>query len=259
MMGPAHALSGMAAWGVGAPAVAAFVNNIPSLPLVGQPPAFNLTFGTWLLGMVVCAGAALAPDLDHPERSSASNSLGVVTNTLSRFLELISGGHRKGTHSFVGIAFFTALVVLSMQFLAPWGPLLVVFLLSAFTANALDLDKVLPQLPGLPARIVLAGLCTVAAHTLSGGDYGWLMYAMMFGTFLHIVGDFITIGGVPWLWPIMQRTWHILPLRAGGTVENWVITPLLILTLGYALWNGVANREVLDHPVETTRVSAQAR
>ena len=51
MMGPAHSLSGAAAWlGVGAAAAAA---------------GHGMPWPVLLAGALICAGAALAPDLDH--------------------------------------------------------------------------------------------------------------------------------------------------------------------------------------------------
>src|SRR6478736_773436 len=100
MMGPAHSLSGAAAWlGVGAAAAAA-----------GHP----MPWPVLVVGALICAGAALAPDLDH-KSATISRAFGPVSKTLCEVVDKISyavykatrapkdarrtGGHRTLTHT----------------------------------------------------------------------------------------------------------------------------------------------------------------
>ncbi|HEX7463066.1 MAG TPA: metal-dependent hydrolase, partial [Dermatophilaceae bacterium] len=71
-------------------------------------PAF-LAFGakaglvSTAVGAAVCAGAALLPDIDHPQ-STMGTILGPVSETVARGVAVVSGGHRGATHSAVGVA-----------------------------------------------------------------------------------------------------------------------------------------------------------
>jgi LexA-binding, inner membrane-associated putative hydrolase len=51
-------------------------------------------------------GAAVLPDIDHPD-GSVAYSFGFVTEGFAWLIEHVSGGHRHGTHSLAGIAAFT--------------------------------------------------------------------------------------------------------------------------------------------------------
>ena len=102
MMGPAHSLSGAAAWlGVGAAAAAA-----------GHP----MPWPVLLVGALICAGAALAPDLDH-KAATISRAFGPVSRGLCEIVDKLSyavykatrkqgdprrtGGHRTLTHTWL--------------------------------------------------------------------------------------------------------------------------------------------------------------
>ena len=82
MMGPAHSLSGAAAWlGVGAAAAAAG-HAMPSPVL--------------LAGALICAGAALAPDLDH-KAATISRAFGPISRGLCEIVDKLSYAVYKGT------------------------------------------------------------------------------------------------------------------------------------------------------------------
>lgn len=102
MMGPAHSLSGAAAWlGVGAAAAAA-----------GHP----MPWPVLVCGALICAGAALAPDLDH-KSATISRAFGPLSRMLCEVVDALShavykatkmrgdsnrnGGHRTLTHTWV--------------------------------------------------------------------------------------------------------------------------------------------------------------
>lgn len=239
-MGRAHALSGAAAWMVGA-------------PLLSHTTGwFTLDTATWLTGAVVTAGAALAPDLDHPGASSASNSLKPVTSVLSQAVSVVSFGHRKLTHSLLGTAIFAALMLLATGPFAPWGVVVVAFLLTAFAVKAVGLPKVLGMLPipfaGTVVTVVAGAAMAWVTVDVSNGDYAWFLYATACGFFIHILGDAITIMGVPLLWPL-PKDFRLAPLRAGGTVEMMVLTPLFVALIVWAGWSVFSSGSVLGHPV----------
>lgn len=93
MMGPAHALSGACAF------------SLAALPA-------HLPAQQYAIGIVVCAGAAVLPDIDHPG-SGVSHTFWHLTRGFSWVVRKVSGGHRNGTHSFLGAAVFSALVFIA--------------------------------------------------------------------------------------------------------------------------------------------------
>lgn len=70
--------------------------------VAGLPPASLALF------TVQTAGFGVLPDIDHPD-SGIAHSMGPVTRGLARLINRMSGGHRKGTHSWFGAACFTYL------------------------------------------------------------------------------------------------------------------------------------------------------
>ena len=49
----------------------------------------------------------MLPDIDHPD-STISRSFGFLTEWFAWLVDKLSGGHRHGTHSLLGIMVFTA-------------------------------------------------------------------------------------------------------------------------------------------------------
>lgn len=69
---------------------------------VGLPP------GSVALFTVQTAGFSVLPDIDHPD-SGIAHCMGPFTKTLARLVNKLSGGHRRGTHSWFGVGCFTYL------------------------------------------------------------------------------------------------------------------------------------------------------
>ena len=90
MLGHDHALSG----------ALAFAAVAPLLPVGGIQLAVAAT---------LTAGAGVLPDLDEPG-STIARTFGFLTGTFAWIVNRISGGHRKGTHSLLGVALLTAAV-----------------------------------------------------------------------------------------------------------------------------------------------------
>src|SRR3984957_3885242 len=70
-------------------------------------PSLHVTVAHLAAGVVLTAGAGVLPDIDHPD-STISRSFGFLTEWFAWLVDRVSGGHRHGTHSLVGIAVFTA-------------------------------------------------------------------------------------------------------------------------------------------------------
>lgn len=51
-------------------------------------------------------------------------------------------------------------------------------------------------------------------------------WAVILGCVTHILGDMLTVSGVPVLWP-MQRDYRLAWMRTNGLFERYVMTPLL--------------------------------
>ena len=70
-------------------------------------PSLHVTAAHLAAGVVLAAGAGVLPDIDHPD-STISRSFGFLTEWFAWVVDRLSGGHRHGTHSILGIAVFTA-------------------------------------------------------------------------------------------------------------------------------------------------------
>jgi membrane-bound metal-dependent hydrolase YbcI (DUF457 family) len=203
MLGRTHALSGALAWAAVCTAA----------PLAGVRPGWAAA----LLGVVSTAGAALLPDLDHPDATIA-HTFGPLSRALAVFVHRISGGHRHATHSLA----FAALVPLALwPAVLAWGtwvaiPLLAV--LSAFALRALHLDRAL-----IPVAVL--SVCAAAWFGLRQ-DVGWLPLSVAAGILAHLIGDCLTREGCPLLWPRRRRYMLTLITRTGNGVERWLFAPV---------------------------------
>lgn len=224
MMGHSHALSGVVGW-------MAVVPLVQGSEFLGM--GFELGPGEIIAGSLVCAGAALLPDLDH-KSATITKTYGKVTEVLSDIFNWFFGGHRMGTHSLL----FAVLAGALVQSLALWSELAVqvfIFLLVGIALNGLGfgLDKNRTA-SGVINALGTAGI-TLALYT-SGVNYSWLGLAVAFGCLLHFAGDIVTKMGVPLFWPFNK---YMIGKNIGfvtnGPVEQKVVTPLL--TTGVILYS----------------------
>lgn len=197
MMGAHHAASGAAAW----VALTSGLSFFPALNLVSMSP---LEVG---IGAIVCAGAALVPDADHPSATIAQ-SAGVVSKAATSLLSAGSGGHRNGTHS--GISLVAVLLVAwlfgEQGWIndTPWSP----FVIGAGIVAALMFTfalKVLRIIRSWP----LAWLTGIAAATVITAFFpslwAWLPLSIAVGWVVHLAGDLLTVGGLPLFWPFAPK------------------------------------------------------
>jgi membrane-bound metal-dependent hydrolase YbcI (DUF457 family) len=199
MMGGHHAATGAAAW----------VAVTASTPI-----AFGWYEGVTntgvIAGALVCAGAALLPDADH-HSGTIANSLKPVSNVVVKGIETVSGGHRKGTHSILGVAVFTAIAWgLSLLSIDTGneeigsiliGPGIMCVLLVAFALKALKITRDTKLLPWTTS-ITLAVLIAIFAPE----EWFWMPFSVALGCVVHILGDLVTTAGVPLLWPLKFRS-----------------------------------------------------
>lgn len=195
MMGASHAVSGAAAW-------VALTSTAPIA--LGTHP---LEPQGVILGALVTAGAALLPDVDH-HSATIARSGGFLTRGLAGAAGAASGGHRHGLHTAlaaVGAALLTGFAdrltaTVPLLGTIPLGSALVLLALVAFANKALDLGR-----SGVINLWLGAAAVTVAVLVWAPEQLEWLPQAVLVGFLVHLVGDLITTGGLPLLWPFLVR------------------------------------------------------
>ncbi|MHC5559561.1 metal-dependent hydrolase [Kocuria sp.] len=248
MMGPSHAACGAAAW------VALTADYQLHLQDVVLPIGWGLVDvgdAGVLTGALVTAGAALLPDLDHPG-GTVARSLPPLSTGLARLVCRISGGHRRGTHSLLGVAAFTGLAALAQRAGVPvqgfgevW-PLAAIMsvLLIAFAV------KVLAFVPDRVAKLNWAvgiGL-GVAVGVYPPAHEWWFPLAVGTGVVAHLVGDLLTTRGIHLFYPLRMplplpralyrnRSFLAVPVlgNAGSAMELALLAPVTLFVL-CGLW-----------------------
>lgn len=251
VMGPTHALSGLAA-GLAASNLA---------PVLGQP--MNIPTALVLGGL--CAGAAIAPDLDHP-KATASQSIGVVSALGSAVVQSVSAnvyrhtrtrhdrdnadGHRGITHTplvgvpALGVIFgaIPAIAGLWGNDAGRWAVAVVIWLFLVWALRALP-----PKHSALRDYItasVLTGLAYLALRsTYADAMPLFVGLAIALGALVHALGDALTDYGAPLFFPfvIKGERWYgsglpkPLRFKAGKKVEQRLIFPLFVVCAFVAL------------------------
>ena len=202
MMGPAHSLSGAAAWlGVGAAAAAA-----------GHP----MPWPVLVVGGLICAGAALAPDLDH-KSATISRAFGPVSKGLCEIVDKLSyavykatrgpgdprrsGGHRTLTHTWLWAVLIGAGASVAAVTGGRWAVLAILFVHLVLAVEGLlwraarMSSDVLVWLLGATSAWILAGVLDKAGNgsdwlfTAPGQEYLWLGLPIVLGALVHDIGD----------------------------------------------------------------------
>ena len=155
---------------------------------------FGLSSSTWLIPTVAVCGAAILPDIDEPG-STVSREFGLVSEAFSFVVNKIAGGHRKLTHSLLGVGI---VLVLLWLFSNSREGSAVLFGLLAASAWRIVIPWWL-RLRGLFILVgVGAGLVFYHADLVSGL---WLVGLVGVGWLVHMRGDYLTRGGIPLLYP----------------------------------------------------------
>jgi membrane-bound metal-dependent hydrolase YbcI (DUF457 family) len=242
--GPTHAMSGLAAWGA-------------LTVLASHHPVGNLTPQAWFVGAALASGAALLPDLDHPE-STVSSTFGSVTLALSSVLNAIShgvyrisrtkrdpnrdGGHRGLTHTLVFAVLAAVVTTAVVQTSKSWALPILMFFFCGLAVRGLmhnwspKHDAVWIAATSLALTIACLKWTDQSATTAAACGV-----AVGIGCIAHYLGDAITEQGCPMLWPvpIAWRTWYpvappkIFRMRTGGKVELVLLAPVLTVV---AIW-----------------------
>lgn len=242
MMGSSHAVSGVAAW-------VALTSTAPAA--LGLHP---LGTGQVIAGAILCGGAALLPDLDHPS-ATAARSGGVVTQVASEVASTVSGGHRKGLHSILAVAGFGLLAYLAPRWVwdapllgqIPLGTALLTLFLLVLAGLALGRSG------SSKAAIWVAGTGVVVAGLyLVPHWFAMLPLVVVVGVVAHLVGDLVTTQGIPLAWPIVIRPkvdtplWRksgnvALPILGNaGSAREWIVTAALGLYVGLVAFQALS-------------------
>jgi len=217
-MGRTHAASGGLAFAASAPLLSGLGVDLSPVGLA--------------VGVVAAAGAALLPDLDHPS-STVARALGPLSGALARVVAAISGGHRQGTHSLVGVASFTVLALLADQAGTSGRTVLAVLMLVLASAG---LHLRLSRAPVLHLAIcALVGFVIVAACPEVSG--GVMPIAVAVGAAAHLFGDALTREGIPVLWPFRLDRVRLATLATGGLTERLLIGPAMLVAAVVLTWH----------------------
>jgi membrane-bound metal-dependent hydrolase YbcI (DUF457 family) len=215
-LGHTHALSGA----VAGTAVGLYVTHL-------SMPGLALFAG-------LTAGAAVLPDVDHPN-SSLAHSFGFLTKGFAWLVGRISGGHRHLTHAVLGVAGFWGLAWLAVKFRPDLaGKVGLTLFLALIIASGLYALAVTGH--GADVLAIAAAIALV----VTGTWLGLLALATVLGCATHVVGDLMTDEGCPLAFPFSDRHQHVLPrplvFTTGTRPELWVLDPVLLGGLGYLIY-----------------------
>lgn len=207
MMGKAHAITG----------TLAFACSTLVTP-VGGPLALAI-------GFVMTTGGALLPDIDHPD-STATKTYGPVTKVLSWVVDKVSGGHRRGTHSILGIGLlWFALHQANLYRHQTWSNVLLILVMSLAASSAVRLLRIrgwVDDLLPIPIMVLLVLLPV---------DLSAVAPAIALGCFAHVLGDMVTPQGCPVFWPLSNKNYSFKLFKAGAWPERWIVIPFSALSV----------------------------
>lgn len=217
-----------------------------------------------LISIFTIYGASLLPDLDNT-RSSAISSLGIIGQGLSSLLRMMAVGiyhltktkhdnpecnpHRGFFHTIVSVV-FVFLVVFSTTSITyvikisdsyyTVGQLFALFWL--FITTQISLASIsgpffkknkkkgmIGHITNLLISLSLSFFLMIMA-TKEVESFQWLAFAISFGYLAHILGDTLTVGGTPLLFPIKTKgkRWYVhrfSKMKAGGEIEKIIVVP----------------------------------
>lgn len=244
MLGHDHALSG-------------------ALAFAAAAPLLHVTGVHLAAAVVLTAGAGVLPDVDEPG-STIARTFGFFTGAFAWVVHQVSGGHRKGTHSLLGVAIMGLAALGAGNWQAG----------AAATSRHPELWWHL-----VPAGLILGLLYSAGFRALHIGGHhgdafglalaavtiwhGWdlalvtpghvpvLALCVALGMLAHIAGDMLTHDGCPLLYPLSRHEFGLLPqpvrITTNKLAERWVVSPLLLAGLAYFIWHD--SGITLHHPL----------
>ena len=183
------------------------------------------------------AGAAVLPDIDHPS-STLARSFGFLTRAFAWSVGRISGGHRHGTHSLIGVAVFTALAWLAVACRHDTAGRVA---LGAFLTLILAAALIALRLGGHWSDALAIG--GAVAMVSAGTGLSLVALATGLGCATHIAGDMLTDSGCPLALPFSRRRLKLLPEPFAFTTatrpELLIVTPALVMALAFLGYQAV--------------------
>lgn len=211
-MGVQHALAGTATWLAATPALDA---------------AYGLTPGQVALGAFVTAGGAMVPDLDMPG-STIGRTYGPVTNVIARAVAFLAGGHRRGTHSLLGVAALTLAAAVADT---GWPRFVLLWIVLGVACRAYGIAFPGPRfLTSITHAVTMGGL---TFYTLASGmDLSVVLVAGVgLGALSHLVTDMLTPGGCPLLWPLSGTRYGVPVVTTGNRWSSPLVTTVLAVAV----------------------------
>ena len=231
MLGHSHATSGALGWAAAATFLPLSVLEYPAM----HGSHAHVGPNDLILGTFITAGAALLPDIDHPNGTIA-HTLGPVTHMLCRGVEKISGGHRHATHSFAFVALAAYGTWAGEHYLGRYFTLGLVFFMLALAARALNLCPPGEDFHAYGPCIALAGGGTVLMDRWITSAPAWLPFAIGLGCLVHLAGDCLTDHGCRLFWPFTLRTGIPIIRRTGNRVETVLLAPAMAIGAAVILY-----------------------
>lgn len=262
LMGPTHALSAIAM---------AFL-----VTWLASDFMFNTVLGSnssvvFITAIIIIVGAALMPDLDAV-KSTSINVLGPIGTVLSKLMRGSSSmiqstirsksdspnadPHRGFWHTIlsgilVGLL-VTGLASINIELfrikgfsvsVATFIVILIIYISIQLLMASLFKSVYKKSKKSLISMLAVKGGGLIAAIALlalvpNDLNYNWVGAAVTFGWIAHLLGDAMTVSGVPLFFPLKfkGKMWwsHRLPLgiKAGGWIEMSILVPLFsIITI----------------------------
>jgi membrane-bound metal-dependent hydrolase YbcI (DUF457 family) len=229
-LGHTHALSGL----VTGTAVGLYASHVR----LGHVGLGHLSPGHLAVFAGLTAGAAVLPDIDHPD-SSLARSFGFLTRGFAWLVGKISGGHRHLTHAILGIAGFTVLAWLAVKFRHDIGGKIA---LAAFLALIIAGALYALAVHGHGADVL--AIAGAIAIVITGYGLSHVAIAVCLGCITHVLGDMLTLQGCPLLYPVSNWHFRLLPkplaFTTGTWPELWVLDPALAASLGLLIYRAVS-------------------
>lgn len=267
LMGPTHALSAIA--------ITFLVTWLASDFMLGTVLGSDSAV-VFIAAVIIIVGASLMPDLDAVKSTSIS-TLGAVGTILSKSMRAFSSlvqntirskgdasgadPHRGFWHTIVaailiglltfGLTSIDAVIFTIGKINVSVALFIVVFII--FISIQLFIASLLKSLHR-KSKDSLTGKLTVRLGSLfisvllvsmlpSDLSYKWVGAAVTFGWIAHLIGDMMTVSGVPVLFPLKHKgkmwwNWRLpLGIKAGGWIEMSILIPLFIIIIIISAFN----------------------
>lgn len=181
-----------------------------------------------LLASTICvSGAALLPDIDE-QGSTVAHLFEPISGFVAHITNKMMGGHRMGTHSLVGVCLIGTALWISTLF--KFGHIEVIAPCSLVSICATLMIRA--SVPALfrPSKVVSLALGVGVSYAIYRYvGLGFVPLAVTLGWGTHLLGDMLTRGGVPFLWPFSKDHFEMAILKRTNSIRERVFGICLAL------------------------------